>query len=237
MLPIQILNHQLHRACAHNLLLGNFNSDTGICDRFNSTTGQCCGKPGPELNWFWSTFASYTEIAQDDFTHRSNYEGSHQVCSRIDRIYSSLPPSHLADLHIVCCTSGRIAAPDFTASDHVPVSFRLSTKRSGPGFPTIPGWIPKHALWRTTLESLFVPLAPHERPLQCLGATKALLFKAAAQVIAQYNHHGAQSCDEKLWWAVNAARYIRAFDLDSFASQGWACFKPHQSRVENTVHF
>ena len=86
-------------------------------------------------------FDDLVEIAQGRPTRRRSEGGTMTVLSRVDRIYSNLPPGDLLARSACAATLGKLAS-QCELSDHVPVVARLCGKSLVSGYrPFVPDWV------------------------------------------------------------------------------------------------
>ena len=125
----------ISRNCCNHCIyfMGDFNRETSSYDRFNALTQKFCGTVKSFTDTFDELFSDFSEIYQPDFTHKVKYDNennSHFVFSRLDRVYVRLPPCLLNDYMISSSTTGHIANPTFTLSEHGVLFVNFAPKSS-----------------------------------------------------------------------------------------------------------
>ena len=178
-------------------------------------TQKFCGQLHDHQERFENLFENFTELFQPDFTHRQ--KGKDDVYthfSKLERVFTNLPPAKLFDMHTTCATAGSVRAPQFILSDHLCVNFAIQPKaRDDRSFPSIPRWVAEHALWPVVTQDLCDMSPGYRNPFEELAAMKRIFHRASEDIKKIAAHHNAQRTDEKLWWAMRALRCLRSGSL------------------------
>ena len=117
---------------------GDFNFPVDGEGRLNVSTGGVPGGSDTVASHFDCVFDDLIEIAQDRPIRRRIEGGTTTVLSRIDRIYSNLPPGELLARNACAATLGKLAS-QCELSGHVPVVARLCGKSLVSGYhPFVP---------------------------------------------------------------------------------------------------
>ena len=142
------------------------------------------------------------------------------VLSRVDRIYSNLPPGELLARNACAATLGKLAS-QCELSDHVPVVARVCGRSVVSGYhPFVPGWVLGLSCFLDLVSDLAIaegvigPGSEDFTPFERLKELKGVIVKAARRAAEEA---GAGECDSPsacLHWAARAKSAVRARDLD-----------------------
>jgi len=211
------LQHFILSVPNHTVILaGDWNSDLDFTDRFSCPLHSFCGDPSSDN--IHSIIPNLTEIHQPDFTHRWIHDGITHYYARLDRIYTTLPAPRMLDLHIHAHVHHKISAPNFTLSDHTPVSFHVGPK-VGSRSNSIQSWVTHHPLWTDMLTAEISKVAAGHLPINPSLATIKYAMQLAAHLVRlRAAHHGARNADEELWWLLRARRAIQPGDQSSLCT-------------------
>jgi exonuclease III len=193
---------------------GDFNFIHDDDRRLNSATGLEVEGSDPIAHTFESIFPVLVELAQPNYTRSCSLlapTASLNYLSRIDRIYTNIPPAQLNDLTMQADTVGSIL-DSFRPSDHIPVVARISTpcRRSGPA--RIPHHIvsdPSFAKHLNTLQTDHLANLPTHEALE---ATKVLFREAAALARAELALGGHGPTKVRLAGTIACIRAARMND-------------------------
>ena len=190
------------------VVCGDFNCEA-IGERgFNADRGAFMESMSSEnLANTWNEYlGELIEHHQADFTRAQN--GPFGVTlSRIDRIYSNLPPWRLLTTEVRTMTVGRVT-DDGRLSDHVPIlSFVCDADVLGQR--PLPLWTTKDPLYEVALRQeiehrKLEELSPADAVLQM----KACMRIASKRVVEKSSRRGAKTIEEKIYWALLCARSL-----------------------------
>jgi len=194
---------------SHNLICGDFNLccyDEGVFN-FASSTYSYHTRP---LAQAWNNiFAQYSDISSDQFTHCTRSASGQAIdASRIDRVYTSLPPPILHDVGLTCCTLYPATAPNPT-SDHVPFSVTFSHDvHPPPGPRPVPARISNHPAFAGAVDEPLTNWGYNDE-MELAERREAIhaVFSGVAEELKSKTIVGdSSSCDERLAWAISAMR-------------------------------
>ena len=119
---------------------GDFNFPSDGEGRLNIASGRVVVSNDPVASFFEALFEDLTEIAQDRPTRKRVEGGEVTVLSRIDRIFSSIPPGELLGRNANAVTIGKLTAKS-DLSDHIPVAARICSRELlSTGRSFVPCW-------------------------------------------------------------------------------------------------
>ena len=120
---------------------GDFNFPVDGERRLNVSTDRVTGRSDSVASHFDCSFDDLIEIAQDRPARRRSEGGTMTVLSKIDLIYSNLPPGELLARNACAATLGKLAS-QCELSDHVPVVARICGRSVASGYhPFVPDWV------------------------------------------------------------------------------------------------
>jgi hypothetical protein len=193
---------------------GDFNFIHDDDRRLNVASGLEVEGSDPIARAFESSFPSLVELAQPNYTRGCSLLAPRSalgILSRIDRIYTNIPPAQLNDITLVADTLGSILDVK-RPSDHLPVVVRLSAppRRTGPA--RIPHHIVSNPAFAKHLNNLqsdhLAALPVHE----ALDETKVLFREAAQLARSELAHGSLGSTKIKLAGVVACIRASRLHD-------------------------
>eukprot|EP00959_Pyramimonas_sp_CCMP1952_P418002 8757656-Pyramimonas_sp.AAC.1 len=156
---------------------------------------------------FHKFFPCLTELYQDQDTRRGKRGKAVQVTSRIDRIFTSLPPALLRDITSRAGVLGSLKS--FMASDHIPVTASLEIFSPSSRHPVISPWIASLPEFHSALNGLLGEIPLSWGPLPKLQIAKDYFFEAASAARAALGSRQAVSLQDKHHWSLAALRALR----------------------------
>jgi len=178
--------------------------------RTNLVTGMPVAAPNSLGEYFEEVFAGWAEVEQDRPTRRQMGDEQRVVgCSRIDRVYTNLPPLELLDRR---ATAATVRAYDDLKwpSDHLPVIAMLSpAPTSAPRRPLLPRWVVRHPEYKLMLAATLVEVGAFAAgdPFERLEEITACFHEAARRLKARRAE--ASTDGEVLHLLIAAARCWR----------------------------
>ena len=186
---------------AHNMVLGDFNFTNRAGDRYYfSTEGSSWATTADAENAHWDSNFQGNKRLTEIHQPRCSYQCT-RWCSRIDRVYSSLPHSRLDALDYQARIHDEVAW-----SDHKPLSFFIKTKATcgNYGHGGLAAWTFANPQFPTEVETLFAP-ASRERnddsPVQALNRLLWAINTAARTLDHTHESYVAKSDADKFYVA------------------------------------
>jgi exonuclease III len=138
------------------LLGGDWNFVHSDDRRFDTESATETASSDPIAQAFENIFADLVELAQPNYTRANSLlapTAALKTLSRIDRLYTNVPPADLHDLLVQVDTVGSVLDRN-RPSDHLPVSARLSRPPLRQGHARIPNHIVTHPFFSKHLLAL-----------------------------------------------------------------------------------
>ena len=199
---------------------GGFNFPVDGEGRRNVSTDRVIGGSDSAASHFDCLFDDLTEIAQGRPTRRRSEGGTMTVLSRIDRIYSNLPPGEVLARSACAATLGKLAS-QCELSDHVPVVARICGSSVVSGYrPFVPDWVLSLSCFPDRVRDLAIaegvdgPGGEDLAPFEKLKELKGVIVKAARRAAEEAKAGECDSPSACLHWASRAKGAVRARDLD-----------------------
>ena len=186
---LEALGQVLSRQFAGIIMLaGDFNATVTGEGRFNVQTKTVSNNTEWLSKRLDRMLAKFTEMSQDDYTHRVRRDGILLSLSRLDRIYSSLPPQSLLD-HAAQGGTTRNAEGENNPSDHVPTWISLTTTAEmRDRNDKIPRWIADHPSFPGMVEETLHAMGGlGECPYENIRDAKAAMRQAAIKIKGAVN--------------------------------------------------
>ena len=164
--------------------------------------------PDSVLSEFFSDkFCSWTELHQNEFTHRTLQMGNITCLGRLGRWYIRTEAADLLDRKPQCYTLQRVSDMK-NISNHVLAKATLSAPLlHPPKTRSIPSWVSRHALFTEHCESLYSLIDWPTNPLECLSSITDI-FHAAARHVKHFSvTHGATCPESSLYWALSLSLF------------------------------
>ena len=188
--------------------------------RLDVATDRVTGGSDSVATHFDVLFDDLIGIAQGRLTRRRGEGGSMTVLSRIDRIFSNVPPGELLARNACAATLGKLTS-QCELSDHVPVVARLYGRAAVIGFrPFVPSWVlglscfPDLVRDLSMAEGLTGPGGDGLAPVDKLKGLRRVIVKAARGAAEEAKVGERDSPSACLHWASRAKGAVRARDLD-----------------------
>jgi endonuclease/exonuclease/phosphatase family metal-dependent hydrolase len=159
---------------------------------------------------FEELFCDWTELHQPLPTRRQVTRGRIVSFSRLDRLYTNLPPQEVLDRQPYSATLGTAHHPG-NVSDHIPVCSRFGAGLCGPArIRAVPRWVTGHPSFAKNVSEILLIQRLDCRGLAAVSRLQEVLHEAARDVINAGMQFGSDCTYEKLHWAVAALRAARS---------------------------
>ena len=199
---------------------GDFNFPVDGEGRLNVSTDRVTGGSDSVASHFDCLFDDITGLAQGRPTRRRSEGGTMTVLSRIDRIYSNLPPGELLARNACAATLGKLAS-QCELSEHVPVVARICGRSVVSGYhPFVPGWLLSLRCFPDLVSDLAIaegvagPGGEDLAPFGELKELKRFIVKAARRAAEEAKAGECDSPSACLHWVSRAKSAVSARDLD-----------------------
>jgi hypothetical protein len=164
---------------------------------------------GKLAEYFEEAFCSWTELHQPLPTRRQVHALRISSYSRLDRIYTNLPPQEVIDRQPYTAVLGTAHHPN-NVSDHIPVGCRFGSGLRGPArIRAVPRWVTRHPSYAKYVSELLIIHQLECRGLAAVASLQKVLHAAARDVVSLGSGFGADCSYEKLHWSVAALRAAR----------------------------
>jgi hypothetical protein len=196
------------------LLGGDWNFVHSDDRRFDTATSTETASSDPIAIVFESTFRELVELAQPNYTRANSLlapTAALRTLSRIDRIYTNIPPADLHDLFIQVNTVGSLLDRG-RPSDHVPVAARLARPIARDGPARLPNHIVTHPLFTKHLLSLDIDDLATLNINDSLAAVKEFFREAARLTRDELALHGHSIVKVQLAAVLAVTRAARSDD-------------------------
>jgi hypothetical protein len=168
----------------------------------------------PIATAFEGTFCDLVELAQPNYTRANSLlapTAALKTLSRIDRLYTNVPPAELHDLSVQVDTVGSVLDRG-RPSDHLPVTARLSRLMSRDGPARLPHHIVSHPFFVKYLLSLDIQYLSIMNTNDALTTAKELFREAARLTRDELALRGHSPAKVQLAAVLAVARAARSDD-------------------------
>jgi hypothetical protein len=199
------------------LLGGDWNFIHSDDRRFDATTGNETAGTDPIAQVFEGLFGDLVELAQPNYTRANSLlapAAGLTTLSRIDRLYTNLPPADLHDLLVQVDTVGSVL-DRHRPSDHIPVSARLSRQPVRHGPARLPNHIVAHPGFRKHLDSLDLGDLHMLDNCEAIDAVKEFFREAARRTRTDLASGGHSTSKNQLAAVLAVTRAARTDDRSS----------------------
>ena len=190
--------------CDHSLyttfIMGDYNLVDETEGRYYPRTNATTNEDRSLARWFSNYFVGFTELAQDEYTHRSLKDDEVLNVSRIDRCYTDAFELDIMDSKVAGGVWGNPLKID-SLSDHVPITFRMEAPLlSPPSSAPIPRWL----IGKDEYMDVFLAAMDYHKkdleacsPWDAVGIIKHLAKSSASEAKEILRRVGSTTLEEK----------------------------------------